>query len=98
MEPNMKKKRKQLSEFLASRGFRDEDGAAERLGKSVRTLALWRQKRTGPKWTLNGEQVIYHDDWLLDYLNANMKEPVRSAANKRAGERSARSPRTEAAA
>ena len=38
----MKKKRKQLSEFLASRGFRDEDGAAERLGKSVRTLALWR--------------------------------------------------------
>jgi|SRR6516165_9061898 hypothetical protein len=73
-----------MSEFLASNGWRTEDEAAERLNKSKRALQLWRQRRVGPAWTRNGKEILYRDDWLLDYLVSSKQEPVRSRENESA--------------
>jgi hypothetical protein len=70
-----------LSEFLTHNGYLDEKEAAAALGKGARTLARWRQQRKGPRYTLNGEEPIYHQ--VLDYLKSNAKEPVREPACRR---------------
>jgi hypothetical protein len=70
-----------LPEFLRQRGFLSEDETAAALDRGVRTLKRWRQLRIGPKYTTIGGveegQVIYHEDWILDHLKSNAKQPVR---------------------
>jgi hypothetical protein len=73
-----------MSQFLASNGWRTEDETAERLNKSKRSLQGWRQRRIGPAWMRNGKEVLYHDDWIIDYLKSCKQEPVRSRENESA--------------
>jgi hypothetical protein len=49
-----------------------EDEAKEALGKTRRTLRLWRQQRYGPPWVKIGRDVIlYPKAGFRDWLKAN---------------------------
>ena len=50
--------------------FVSEKDLATQLGHHERTLARWRQQRTGPKFILNGRQIIYHRDDVNAWLRA----------------------------
>jgi hypothetical protein len=75
-----------LPDFLQAEGFLTEAAAATALCKTVRTLQNWRQRRVGPAYTILGPeprvagkrtgQVIYHRDWLREYLLSNKRLPV----------------------
>jgi hypothetical protein len=71
-----------MPSFLESRGFLSEDAASIALDKSVRTLKRWRQLGIGPAWTTNGQDVLYHQDWILEHLQSSKKQPVRSARRR----------------
>jgi hypothetical protein len=80
-----------LSDFLKRAGYLSEDETAAALNRSVRTLKRWRQRRIGLKWTTVGGvedgQPIYHQDWILDHLKSNAKQPVREPARRGKRER-----------
>ena len=65
------------------KGYRKPPEQAKLLGKTERTLAAWRKKREGPPWTLNGKDILYHDDWTAAWLRAGKKEPVRERRRSR---------------
>jgi hypothetical protein len=71
-----------LSEFLRNAGYLSEDEAASAMGKTKRCLQLWRQQRVGPAWSHNGQDVIYHKDWILESLRASKQEPARSRVQR----------------
>jgi hypothetical protein len=48
------------------------------LGKSVRTLKLWRQKGIGPPYTYNGDEVLYRKKSTSEYLLSQEVVPVRT--------------------
>ncbi len=59
-------------------GYHPEAEAASALGKSVRTLQIWRQRRQGPAWTKIGKTIVYRRDALLDWLKSQEQQPVRN--------------------
>jgi hypothetical protein len=62
-------------------GYSSEAQQAAKLGKTIRTLRLWRQKRTGPPWTLCGNTVLYRDESTDVWLKSQEQQPVRSQRN-----------------
>jgi hypothetical protein len=44
----------------------------------IRTLRLWRTRRTGPPWARLGNVVIYPNDGFEDWLRAGLRYPVRA--------------------
>jgi hypothetical protein len=75
-----------LSELLRNEGYLSEDEAAKAVGKTKRTLQSWRQQRIGPAWTYNGQDVLYHKDWIFEHLKATKQQPVRSRGGDRGSE------------
>ena len=65
-----------MSQILA--GYLSEPTLAEQLGKTVRTLQLWRQTRQGPPWTKIGDTVMYAEDSVRAWLKSLEQQPVRS--------------------
>lgn len=49
----------------------DEQGAAEFLKMSERTLQAWRAKTVGPAWVKVGRAIRYRRRHLVDWLNLN---------------------------
>jgi helix-turn-helix protein len=54
----------------------EADLAAE-LDKGVRTLQIWRARRTGPAWTKNGKTILYSREAILAWLKSQEQQPVR---------------------
>jgi DNA-binding transcriptional MerR regulator len=59
-------------------GYRTEEQQAERLGKTVRTLRLWRQQGIGPAWIKAGKSVLYSEDSDVRWLKSLEQRPVRA--------------------
>ncbi len=59
-------------------GYSTEAEKAEQLGKTVRTLQYWRQKRIGPPFVKLGNTILYPDDESDKWLRALVQQPVRS--------------------
>lgn len=57
-------------------GYWDEKEVARRIGKSERTLALWRQQRVGPPWTKLGKSVLYREEAVWEWLRSQEQQPV----------------------
>jgi hypothetical protein len=56
-----------------------EEQFAQRIGKTRRTLRLWRELRIGPPYSKVGNTILYsHSAWLA-YLKSNEVRPARSA-------------------
>jgi hypothetical protein len=51
---------------------------AAELNKCVRTLQIWREKRTGPPWTTNGKTILYSRDGIPGWLKSRQQQPVRN--------------------
>ena len=49
----------------------DEDGAAELLSVSPRTLQAWRASGKGPEFVRIGRQIRYTLRAIIDHINAN---------------------------
>jgi phage terminase Nu1 subunit (DNA packaging protein) len=64
-------------------GYRTEEEQAKLLGKTVRTLRNWRKQRTGPAYTRNGKEYLYHDDWTAEWLRAGKRQPLRERRRAR---------------
>lgn len=60
-------------------GWNSEKTVAERLNKSLRTLALWRKKGIGPRYSKLGKTIVYSDGAIAEYLDASEITPPRSA-------------------
>lgn len=45
-----------------------ESELAEELGRSVRTLQLWRAQRTGPPFIRLGSQILYRREAVREWL------------------------------
>jgi hypothetical protein len=58
-------------------GFITEAEQAKRIGKTIRTLQLWRKQGIGPAWTKAGNTVLYGENSAADWLKANEQTPVR---------------------
>ena len=55
-----------------------EDEAASFVGKTIRTLRQWRQKREGPPFAYFGRTVRYHRGALVKFYESNqIINPVR---------------------
>jgi hypothetical protein len=65
-----------MSSILAE--YFTEEELAPELRKSVRTLRLWRQKRTGPPWTVLGDTILYARESVRVWLKSQEQQPVRS--------------------
>lgn len=65
-----------MSKILA--GYLSQETLAEQLGKTVRTLQIWRQKRQGPPWTQIGDTVLYAEESVRAWLKSLEQQPVRS--------------------
>jgi hypothetical protein len=57
--------------------FLTEREAAVRIGKTQRTLQLWRQRGEGPRWTYAGKTPLTTLEWILEYLKSMEQQPVR---------------------
>jgi hypothetical protein len=62
--------------------YRTEEEQARRLGKTVRTLQLWRQQGRGLRYVKAGMTVLYPFDAEAEYLKAQEQVPVRSRRNR----------------
>jgi hypothetical protein len=55
----------------------------ERTGTgTVRTLAMWRQRRIGPPWVKFGRTILYPTDAFDLWLTAQIQDPVRQPSSK----------------
>lgn len=59
-------------------GYQTEEEKAAQLGKSRRTLQIWRQRRVGPPYVKVGNTVIYPIDEGEKWLRDQVQQPVRS--------------------
>jgi hypothetical protein len=57
--------------------YKDEEEAAQCMGKSRRTLQLWRQRGEGPRWTYLGKTPVTTEEWIEEYLRSQEGQPVR---------------------
>jgi hypothetical protein len=57
--------------------FLTEQEAALRIGKTIRTLQLWRQRGEGPRWTYMGRTPLTTAEWILEYLKSMERQPIR---------------------
>ena len=65
-----------------SADFLDDDWLPEAeyarlIGKTVRTLRIWRAKRTGPPFAYFGRTPMYRRSSRAEYLKANEVNPLR---------------------
>jgi len=58
-------------------GYLSEDEQAERLGKTRRTLQLWRQRGVAPPYTKIGKAIFYRDEAVAEWLRGQEQQPVR---------------------
>lgn len=65
-----------MIEPLEPRTRLTESEAAEYLGVKPETLRGWRNAGTAPRFTRAGRQVQYRVEWLEDYLDAHVEEPI----------------------
>jgi hypothetical protein len=54
-----------------------EHEAAAAIGKSKRTLRVWRRKRIGPPYTMFGRTVKYRKPALIEHFRAAEIRPAR---------------------
>jgi hypothetical protein len=52
------------------------------LGRCVRTLRKWRERRIGPPWTTIGRTVVYPIGGFEAWLKANIQQPVSIASRR----------------
>lgn len=64
-------------------GYKPEAEFAAEIKKSVRTLQIWRQQRTGPPWIRIGNTIFYSEDGGRDWLKTLEQHPVRSRRTAR---------------
>jgi hypothetical protein len=69
-----------------------EKEAAAKIGKSTRTLRVWRRKRTGPPYALFGRTVKYRKLALVEHFRAVEIQPVRPRKQDRSAHPRARTP------
>ena len=55
--------------------FLTEQKLAEQLGCHERTVARWRFKRKGPRFTVTGRRVIYHKTDVNEWLRSGGTAP-----------------------
>jgi hypothetical protein len=67
----------------------EQETAAE-IGKSVRTLRVWRRRRIGPPYALFGRTVKYRTLALVEHFRAAEIQPPRT---RKQGQRARGSPR-----
>jgi len=58
--------------------FMTEGELAAELGKTIRTLQMWREHRKGPPFVRLGRQTLYRRDSVIGWLKANEQQPARS--------------------
>ena len=58
-------------------GYTPERQTAEELGKTLRTLRLWRRQGKGPPFMKLGDQVHYPDEARAAWLKSLIVAPVR---------------------
>lgn len=56
-------------------GYIDERAAAKKLGRSVRTLRQWRQRRCGPPFVKAGSLILYPEAGFPIWLKA-LEQPT----------------------
>jgi hypothetical protein len=56
--------------------IRDGEFAAA-VGKTPRTIRIWRQRRTGPAWVRIGNGIFYRRTAVQEWLSANEVRPAR---------------------
>ena len=54
-----------------------EEEAAAAVGKSVRTLRVWRRTGMGPPYALFGRTIKYRKPAFVEYFRASEVDPVR---------------------
>lgn len=57
------------------RGFVSEAEFAAAIGKSVRTLRIWRNRRFGPAYTRIGRAIYYREEAIRSWLQTVEIEP-----------------------
>jgi hypothetical protein len=58
--------------------FLTEAQCAKMLGRTVRTLRIWRTQGTGPAYTRIGAEIRYRVDAIREWLIAREVKPVRA--------------------
>jgi hypothetical protein len=48
----------------------------------VRTLRMWRARRTGPPWARIGHVIVYPNDRFEDWLRSRLRYPVRGRGRR----------------
>jgi len=67
-----------MSSASPNHEWMSEDEAAAFVGKTIRTLRQWRQKREGPPYAFFGRTVRYHRGALVEFYKSNqIINPVR---------------------
>lgn len=61
---------------LAPRTRLTEQEAADYLGRKKETLRSWRKAGTAPRYINLRGRIWYRVDWLEDYLEAHVEEPI----------------------
>jgi DNA-binding transcriptional MerR regulator len=59
-------------------GYLTETQVADTLDRTTRTLRLWRARGLGPAFTRVGNNVVYRDQAIRDWLLRNEVQPVRA--------------------
>jgi hypothetical protein len=55
-----------------------EAEAADFVGKTIRTLRQWRQRREGPPYAYFGRTIRYHRPAFVDFFKARQIQPART--------------------
>ncbi|MES1953530.1 helix-turn-helix transcriptional regulator [Salinisphaera hydrothermalis] len=55
-----------------------ESELAEELGRGIRTIRLWRSRRTGPPFIRLGRQILYRRQAVQDWLASLEQEQPRA--------------------
>jgi hypothetical protein len=72
---------------IAGRRYLKPERLAQILGKSTRTLARWDQQRIGPPRIKVGNQPIYDEEKLPEWLAEHERQPVRPCRRRKVWKR-----------
>jgi hypothetical protein len=64
-------------------GYLDQETLAAQLGRTVRTLQLWRAMRVGPPITMIGRRPLYRIEAVKAWLGSQEIQMVRATKGRR---------------